>query len=112
MLRSAAPSRRSCSCIFFSTASSTIFLISSGVMSTAKAGITGKLAITRVPRIDRILIENLHRKWVWVRLGTQRSLVIVIHDEYDWCTKGIEAPPFMGEWVTEQCSILQWTRRG
>jgi hypothetical protein len=27
-------------------------------MSTAKAGITGKLAITRVPRIDRILIET------------------------------------------------------
>jgi hypothetical protein len=25
------------------------------------AGITGKLAITRVPRIDRILIEILHR---------------------------------------------------
>jgi hypothetical protein len=33
-------------------------------MSTARAGITGKLASTRVPRIDRILIANLHkRKW-------------------------------------------------
>jgi hypothetical protein len=29
-------------------------------MSTAKAGIAGKLAITRAPRIDRILIVNLH----------------------------------------------------
>jgi hypothetical protein len=34
--------------------------MSSGVMSTAKAGIAGKLAITRAPRIDRILIVNLH----------------------------------------------------
>jgi hypothetical protein len=30
-------------------------------MSAAKAGITGKLAITRVPRIDLILIPNLHK---------------------------------------------------
>jgi hypothetical protein len=35
-------------------------------MSTAKAGMTGKVAITRVPRIDRILIANLHGKWVMV----------------------------------------------
>jgi len=29
-------------------------------MSAARAGITGKLAITRVPRIDLILIPSLH----------------------------------------------------
>jgi hypothetical protein len=47
-------------------------------MSAAKAGITGKLAITSVPRIDRILIEILHEKKLRVRLGTRRSLVVVI----------------------------------
>jgi len=30
-------------------------------MSAARTGITGKLAITRVPRIDLILIPNLHK---------------------------------------------------
>jgi hypothetical protein len=34
--------------------------MSSGVMFSAKAGMTGKLAMTRAPRIDRILIVNLH----------------------------------------------------
>jgi hypothetical protein len=36
--------------------------MSSGVMFSAKAGMIGKLAMTRAPRIDRILILNL-RSW-------------------------------------------------
>jgi hypothetical protein len=31
-------------------------------MFSAQTGMTGKLAMTRAPRIDRILITNLHEK--------------------------------------------------
>jgi hypothetical protein len=33
-------------------------------MFSAQTGMTGKLAITRAPRIDRILIVNLHKERV------------------------------------------------
>jgi hypothetical protein len=34
--------------------------MSSGVMFSAHTGVNGKAVITRAPRIDRILIVNLH----------------------------------------------------